>query len=343
MRQTIGVAIATYNGMKYLAPQLDSICAQTVKPDLISISDDCSTDGTAQYLQDFAKRCQIPVVLNLNTKQTGVIKNFMLAFEQCHTDYIAYCDQDDVWREGKMANYVHALEQPNVALVLHRSTIVDEGLNSLGRFEPFNVGAGSYKFPHLPDYLWGFGHQMMFSRQALEAMRAITLSSSPPIVAVGECFDVSLLVAAGMVGDIRFLDQELTMFRRHQGSVSPAAKVGAPQVLLPTLADPRKDRVEEHATLIDDLLMQIEAKRFSPIADVATESAYVRHLQVLQSRYQARKTIYCADSRARRLRAFARLVAAKSYGSTVANKLPMRQLLVDGWRSVRGRARQVAR
>ena len=341
MRHTIGVAIATYNGMKYLAPQLDSICAQTRKPDLISISDDASTDGTAEYLKAFAKRCDIPVVLNLNAAQTGVIENFMAAFERCDTDYLAYCDQDDVWLEDKMANCVRALEHPNVALVLHRSTIVDENLRPMGRFEPSNVVAGSYTFPHFPDTLWGFGHQMIFSRRAFEAMRAITRSSSPPIAAVGECFDFSLLVAAGMVGDIRFLDQELTMFRRHGGSVSPAAK-GTAAAGVPMQVDARRGRVEAHAQLIVDLVAQIGAHSFSPIADAAIESAYLRHLQVLKARYQLRRTLYDAASRWRRLRAFLRLVSTDSYGSTTANKLPLRQLLVDAWRSLKGGTRGLA-
>lgn len=42
----ISVALATYNGEKYLKEQLISICDQSVKPDEIIISDDGSTDNT---------------------------------------------------------------------------------------------------------------------------------------------------------------------------------------------------------------------------------------------------------------------------------------------------------
>ena len=335
MSQTIGVAIATFNGIRHLAPQLDSICAQTLKPDLISISDDCSTDGTAQYLLDFAKRCTIPVALKLNTQRGGVIKNFMLAFEQCDTDYLVYCDQDDVWVKGKMASYARAIELPDVSLVLHRSSIVDENLRSSGQCEPSNIQAGLYTFPHLPDHLWGFGHQMMFSKRTLHAMQAIARSTSPPIAAIGECFDLSLLVAAGMVGNIRFLDDQLTMFRRHQGSVSPAAKVGTFDAL-PAPKDPRRDKVQAHSQLIKNLLEQMGAERFLPIADAAAQSAYAEHLRRLNNRYELRRTVYAAHSPVRRLRAFARLLTARSYGAATNNKLPLRQLLADGWRSFRG-------
>src|SRR5438034_11669775 len=105
MNKTIGVAIATFNGVRYIEEQLNSICSQTVKPNLISISDDGSTDGTVAALEVFRRRSKIPVVLNTNTKRVGVVENFMRAFNQCDTDYISYSDQDDVWHPNKVASY----------------------------------------------------------------------------------------------------------------------------------------------------------------------------------------------------------------------------------------------
>jgi glycosyltransferase involved in cell wall biosynthesis len=43
---TIGVAIITYNGLKFLPEQLGSILSQSRKVDHIVVSDDRSTDGT---------------------------------------------------------------------------------------------------------------------------------------------------------------------------------------------------------------------------------------------------------------------------------------------------------
>ena len=38
-KNTIGVVIATFNGVKYIQEQLESIISQTVKPDLMVVSD----------------------------------------------------------------------------------------------------------------------------------------------------------------------------------------------------------------------------------------------------------------------------------------------------------------
>ena len=47
------VAMSTYNGERFLAEQLSSICAQTRSVDEIVVSDDGSSDGTLRILDDF--------------------------------------------------------------------------------------------------------------------------------------------------------------------------------------------------------------------------------------------------------------------------------------------------
>ena len=47
---SISVAMATYNGEKYLEEQLDSILSQTLLPSEIIVCDDQSTDGTQKIL-----------------------------------------------------------------------------------------------------------------------------------------------------------------------------------------------------------------------------------------------------------------------------------------------------
>ena len=46
------VAMSTYNGERFLAEQLSSICAQTRPVDEIVVSDDGSSDGTLRILDD---------------------------------------------------------------------------------------------------------------------------------------------------------------------------------------------------------------------------------------------------------------------------------------------------
>ncbi len=47
----ISVCIATYNGEKYIAEQLNSILSQIGKDDEVLVSDDGSTDGTIAVIK----------------------------------------------------------------------------------------------------------------------------------------------------------------------------------------------------------------------------------------------------------------------------------------------------
>ena len=51
----ISIAMATYNGEKYILEQLHSFVDQTRQPDELIVSDDCSTDKTLDILKKFEK------------------------------------------------------------------------------------------------------------------------------------------------------------------------------------------------------------------------------------------------------------------------------------------------
>ena len=59
--KNISIAMATYNGEKYLQQQLDSIAAQSVLPDELVVCDDCSKDDTVEILENFKNKVNFEV------------------------------------------------------------------------------------------------------------------------------------------------------------------------------------------------------------------------------------------------------------------------------------------
>ena len=55
----VSIALATYNGERFLDELLESLCAQTRQPDELVVSDDCSTDSTREILKNYDKRLNI--------------------------------------------------------------------------------------------------------------------------------------------------------------------------------------------------------------------------------------------------------------------------------------------
>lgn len=123
MRKSVSVAMAVYNGEKYLKQQLDSILPQLTDYDEIVVSLDPSKDNSKCILDSYQdKRIQV-----FDGPGKGVIANFENAIQRTKNDIIFLCDQDDVWNSKKV-NKVLSVFNQNVNAVMHDAKIVDENL-----------------------------------------------------------------------------------------------------------------------------------------------------------------------------------------------------------------------
>ena len=92
----ISIAMATYNGECYVREQLDSILVQTIGDWELIVCDDGSTDNTLSILRAYAKN-DSRIKIYQNERNLGFKRNFEKAIDLCQGDYIALCDQDDIW------------------------------------------------------------------------------------------------------------------------------------------------------------------------------------------------------------------------------------------------------
>ena len=60
----VSIAMATYNGEKYLKEQLDSIYNQTYKNIEVIVCDDCSSDKTVEILDEYKEKYGLKYYIN---------------------------------------------------------------------------------------------------------------------------------------------------------------------------------------------------------------------------------------------------------------------------------------
>ena len=123
----LSIAMATYNGAKYLQEQLDSFVAQTRQPDELVVCDDCSIDNTVEILQEFQEKAPFAVHIHSNETNLGYIKNFEKALSLCAGDIIFLSDQDDIWLEDKLSLVEEVFNnEPETMLVINDYFVSDE-------------------------------------------------------------------------------------------------------------------------------------------------------------------------------------------------------------------------
>lgn len=225
---TFSVAMATYNGERHLREQLDSIAAQTLLPCELRIGDDGSTDRTADIIAEFARSAPFPVEFHLNKPRRGYGDSFLETAKRCSGDYIAFCDQDDVWLPHKLERCHEALGRTSgeaPTLVAHAAEIVRADLTRTGRTEPAHP-RDKVCGPLARALDWGpLGCTQVFRR---ELVCEIAISKrAPTILAKVDPYphDWWIGILGNVLGTTIEIAQPLSLYRRHGATTSDA---GAP-------------------------------------------------------------------------------------------------------------------
>ena len=97
-KETVTVAVLTFNSSKYVIETLESIKTQTYPNIILYISDDCSTDNTVKVCKDWIEKNGsrfVKTKIIVPEHNTGVAGNLNRAWDACETKYIKEIAGDD--------------------------------------------------------------------------------------------------------------------------------------------------------------------------------------------------------------------------------------------------------
>ncbi|MBO0949263.1 glycosyltransferase family 2 protein [Fibrella forsythiae] len=211
----LSVALATYNGAKYLPQLLESLSQQTLQPAEIIVFDDGSTDNTLAVLNQFIQ--QLPITIHVNDQPLGVVRNFKKAVSACRGQYIAFCDQDDIWLPDKLARSVEAIKKidsPKPTMVYTDLIVVDEQLNKLAvsYWEHRKLKPAKESFKSLL-----YGNIITGCTMIINRAMAIEVRRMPDLVLM---HDFWIGCVAYGVGRCVFINQPTVLYRQHASNVT---------------------------------------------------------------------------------------------------------------------------
>ena len=207
------VAMAVYNGEKYLPQQIDSILSMLSEDDELVISYDESTDSTPEIIRRY-ETAHPNVHCVKNVEKPGVSGNFTNAARNCRGKYIFFSDQDDIWMGDKINTMIKALEKNNADLAVHDGYLTDANLVRLPQtlFEINRSCTGPVR-----NFIKGrfLGCCMAF--------KAETMSYVLPFPDVTSDFphDIFATIMVGLKGRIVMVPECFIMHRLHEGNATP--------------------------------------------------------------------------------------------------------------------------
>ncbi len=219
----ISVALATWNGERFLEEQLKSIAAQSRLPDQLVLSDDASSDATLDVASRFAEHAPLDVVIMPNSHRVGYNGNFMRAIAACTGDLIALSDQDDVWHPKKLELSARAFEaDPAVSLVTHSARAVDEYLQPTWSDRSNQIRKHRRVPPgSLPPFPRARAGCMMTFRSTY--LHSVDFADRPRAAPHGNeplTHDAWIQIICGALGAIVLLPEELVLYRRHASTAT---------------------------------------------------------------------------------------------------------------------------
>jgi len=227
----IDILMATYNGEKYLRPQLDSILRQSNTDWRLVIRDDCSTDSTVQIIQEYREKYPDKFVLLQADEPSGSAQNNffqLIKYWQHHgtANYIMFADQDDVWLQNKIQltlYKMHLLEQQygrDIPLLIHTDlSVVDANLNIINpsMFAMQNMDALRDNLNNIMVQNIVTGCTMMVNKPLLDMVYEI------PHHAI--MHDMWLALITSAFGQIDFVNEATILYRQHGNNANGAKNV----------------------------------------------------------------------------------------------------------------------
>ena len=205
----VSVVLCTYNGSRYLKEQLDSLIAQSYPLHEILIQDDGSTDDTVQIATEYANKYDY-IHLSTNTHEHGINNNFFSALYKATGEFIAICDQDDIWEPDKISCQIDAIGDKLMCSCHSKS------FSENGAFAHYDSRMPNYNLYRLLFNNEIPGHTILMHRSLLDMLP----QEGCEAMYQKRMYDIILALTAAAYDSIVFVDKILVHYRRYQDAAT---------------------------------------------------------------------------------------------------------------------------
>lgn len=215
MNYLVSIALCSYNGGKYIEEQIKSILNQSYTNLELIIVDDCSSDDTVEIVENLAS-ADDRIKLFKNESNLGFVKNFEKAISLCNGDYIALCDQDDIWKINKIELFMISIED-NILIYSNALLVDSEGKETGQVLVPTksNMVRGNNNKAFIFNNCVS-GNTLMFCKQLIKYIL--------PIPKGIEYHDSYIAFIASSIGKIEYVTEPLVYYRRYEEQVTHVKK-----------------------------------------------------------------------------------------------------------------------
>lgn len=228
----VDILMATYNGEKYIARQIESIIEQSYENWTLHIRDDASTDNTMVIVRQYARRYPEKIKFFVNRENSGSPKaNFFALIKRSDADVIFTCDQDDIWEKDKIETILREFENNDKPLLVHSDLkVIDENdniiFNSMIKSQHIDTTRTSLNQLLVQNIVTGC--TMAFNKALADIL------IEPELLPVHDWW---IAAVASVFGSIKYVDKCTIRYRKHKNNACGAQNMDSPAYIVSRAGD----------------------------------------------------------------------------------------------------------
>lgn len=121
----VSIIMPLYNALPYVKEAIESVQKQSMSNWDLWIIDDCSTDGSVEYIKTKIQEDERIHIL-FNERNSGAAISRNRGIDASKGEYIAFLDSDDVWHTDKLEKQLLILQNGATDMVCSSYALIDE-------------------------------------------------------------------------------------------------------------------------------------------------------------------------------------------------------------------------
>jgi glycosyltransferase involved in cell wall biosynthesis len=288
----IDVLLATFNGSRYVGELIDSIQCQSFDRWKLIVRDDCSSDTTLDIIRRYQRHSKGQIkIISDDKEKLGACQNFNRLLQHSASDYVMFCDQDDVWKKDKIKltfdvlKKEEALHGKEIPILVHTDLEVTDAQlnlisNSFWRYQHLAPDLGS-AFSRLLMQNVVTGSTVLLNRAAREIALPI------PQEAIMHDWWFALVVSA--FGKIQHFSQATVAYRQHEQNDTGAKQWSLRYILKKATTDfgpqPLRASISRCEKQAEAFLLRYESNLNSKQRDASNALAHLSQLDPIKRRW----------------------------------------------------------
>lgn len=205
----ISIIVPTFNRAHMVTDTIDSILNQTFKDFELIIVDNYSTDTTEQVIKKYTDE-RLKFHRHENGGVVAVNRNYGIS--QARGEYIAFCDDDDLWLPDKLEKQINELEKDSRPGLVCTNAVIFNETGDTVNFHDSGVTANDFILKSLLKTNRIICSSVLVRKSVLDD---VGLMDTSPDIFTAEDYELWLRIARKY--HITYINEPLVKYRVHSG------------------------------------------------------------------------------------------------------------------------------